>query len=147
MVKQIKKIGKNSWNWRSKNSYLQKDLMNFHEIFRKDVTYDDIKLFKSKALPSLQALYFLKYILRVKVWIFFFNETVFWMKHQISNLSFYLSKNGKSLVESYLPWNMFSVFCPSMSHSQNFCKCTWLCNRVSNKGRTWGHLPHPTIVS
>ena len=51
--------------------------MNFHEIFRKDVTYDDIKLFKSKALPSLQALYFLKYILRVKVWIFFLNETVF----------------------------------------------------------------------
>ena len=37
------KIGKNSYNRRNNNSYLLSDLMNFNEIFWKNVTYDDIK--------------------------------------------------------------------------------------------------------
>ena len=43
MVKQFQKNDKNSSNWKSKNLYLQKNLMNFSEIFRENVTYDDIK--------------------------------------------------------------------------------------------------------
>ena len=37
------KIDENSSSRRIKNSYLLKDLMNFNEIFGKNVTYDDIK--------------------------------------------------------------------------------------------------------
>ena len=39
-------------------------------IFGKNVTYDDIKWLKNKALHALQTVHFLKYILSVKVWIF-----------------------------------------------------------------------------
>ena len=43
--------------------------MDFNEIFWENVTCDDDKTFH-----SLQMVYFLKYILRVKEWIFL-NET------------------------------------------------------------------------
>ena len=42
--KKIQKVDENSKNRRSKNSYLLRDLMNFNEIFGKNVTYDDIKI-------------------------------------------------------------------------------------------------------
>ena len=42
--KKIQKIDENSWNRRSKNSYLLRDLMNFNKIFGKNVAYDDIKI-------------------------------------------------------------------------------------------------------
>ena len=45
-----------------------RDGINFHETFMKNVTYDDIK--SDYALRSLQTVYFLKYIYRVKEWIF-----------------------------------------------------------------------------
>ena len=43
MVKKSKKVGENSSNQTSKNSYLLRDLMNSNEIFGKNITYDDIK--------------------------------------------------------------------------------------------------------
>ena len=43
-------------------------LLRFYEIFEKNATYVDIK---NKALHSLQTVYFLKYILKVKAQIFF----------------------------------------------------------------------------
>ena len=36
--KKILKIAKNEKNWKRKTSYLLNDLMNFNEIFRKNVT-------------------------------------------------------------------------------------------------------------
>ena len=45
-----------------------RDGINFHETFMKNVTYDDIK--SDYALRYLQTKYFLKYIYRVKEWIF-----------------------------------------------------------------------------
>ena len=47
--------------------------MNFNEIFRKYVTYVDIKSdLKTKLyIYSLQAVYFLKYVLGDKAWIVF----------------------------------------------------------------------------
>ena len=42
MVK-ILTIGKNSSNRRGKNSYLLRNLVNFNEIFKKNITYDGIK--------------------------------------------------------------------------------------------------------
>ena len=36
-------------------------LENFNEIFRKDVTYDNIKSHKNQDFTSLQKIYFLKY--------------------------------------------------------------------------------------
>ena len=46
--------------------------MNSNETSEKNVTYDDIKSdLKNKALHFLQAVHFLKYILRVKAWIIF----------------------------------------------------------------------------
>ena len=39
---------------------LLNDLTNFSEIFRKDVTYDNIKLQKSRVSPSLQDIHFSK---------------------------------------------------------------------------------------
>ena len=50
----IRKINQNKWcNWRGKSSYLLNDLRNFKEIFRKDVTRDNIK---SHRKPELQPL-------------------------------------------------------------------------------------------
>ena len=43
--------------------------MNVNKTFGKNVTYDDVKT-KNKTLHFLQTLYFLKYIFRVKLWIF-----------------------------------------------------------------------------
>ena len=48
----IQKIDKNSYYRRRKSLYLLKDLRNFSEIFRKDVTYDNIKSQKNGASPS-----------------------------------------------------------------------------------------------
>ena len=45
-----------------------RQLLKFYEIFEKNATYVDIK---NKALHSLQTVYFLKYILKVKAQIFF----------------------------------------------------------------------------
>ena len=45
--------------------------MNFSEIFRKNVTYDHIKSDKKQTFTLPSDSYFLKYILRVKAWIFF----------------------------------------------------------------------------
>ena len=42
--------------------------MNVNKTFGKNVTYDDVKT-KNKTLHFLQT-YFLKYIFRVKLWIF-----------------------------------------------------------------------------
>ena len=65
--------------------------MNFNEIFGKNSTYDDIKSDK-KALYSLQTVYFLKYVLRIKVWykVFFLNGTSIFV---FAELTFYLNKN------------------------------------------------------
>ena len=41
--RKIQKIDENSSNRSSKNTYFLRDLMNFNEIFGKNVTYDDIK--------------------------------------------------------------------------------------------------------
>ena len=45
--------------------------MNFNETSKKNVTYDIKSDLKNKALHFLQAVHFLKYILRVKAWIIF----------------------------------------------------------------------------
>ena len=45
--------------------------MNFNEFFGKNVTYDDIKHDEKSKAYTLQTVKFLRYILRVKVWIFF----------------------------------------------------------------------------
>ena len=39
---------KNSSYWQRKSSYLLYDLRNFNEIFRKDVTYDNIESHKKQ---------------------------------------------------------------------------------------------------
>ena len=47
---------KSWWNskyWRRKPSYLLSDMINFTEIFRKDVTYDNIKSHKKPGLHAL----------------------------------------------------------------------------------------------
>ena len=54
-----------------KNSYLLRDFMNFNEIFGKKY---NLWWILKVTLHSLQAIYFLKYVLSVKVWIFL-NET------------------------------------------------------------------------
>ena len=66
--------------------------MNFNEIFGKNVYYDDIKVTKNKALHSLHTVYFLKYILRLKV-SFFFERTFNISFCRISNLLSYLNEN------------------------------------------------------
>ena len=67
--------------------------MNFNETSQKNVTYDDIKSdLKNKALHFLQAVHFLKYILRVKAWIIFeWNLNISFCR--ITNLSFFINKN------------------------------------------------------
>ena len=53
-----------------KNSYLLRDFMNLMKFLGKNITWWILKV----TLISLQAIYFLKYVLSVKVWIFL-NET------------------------------------------------------------------------
>ena len=53
-----------------KNSYLLRDFMNLMKFLGKNITWWILKVI----LHSLQAIYFLKYVLSVKVWIFL-NET------------------------------------------------------------------------
>ena len=53
-----------------KNSYLLRDFMNLMKFLGKNITWWILKV----TLHSLQAIYFLKYVLSVKVWIFL-NET------------------------------------------------------------------------
>ena len=62
---------------------------DFNEIFGKNMI---LKKIKAKALHSLQSIYFLKYVLGVKVWIFL-NESSILVFAEIRNLSFYLNKN------------------------------------------------------
>ena len=50
----IQIVDENSWQWRGKSWYLLNDLKNFNEIFRKDVTYDNVKMSqKSGGSPFL----------------------------------------------------------------------------------------------
>ena len=57
----IWKIYENKYYWRRDSSYLLNDLRNFHDILRKDVTYDNIKSHKkSRDSPSLWKMYFWK---------------------------------------------------------------------------------------
>ena len=51
--------------WQRKSSYLLNDSRNFNEIFRKDVTYDNVKLQKTRASLSLTP----SSRLRVKVFV------------------------------------------------------------------------------
>ena len=45
--------------------------MNFNKVFGKNVFYDYIKSDKNpEVLQSLQKVYFLKYVLMVKAWVF-----------------------------------------------------------------------------
>ena len=46
MIKQIRNINENSYYWRRKPSYLPNKMRNSNEIFKKDVTYDYIKIYK-----------------------------------------------------------------------------------------------------
>ena len=48
------KIAENSCYWQRKSSYFLNDLRNFNGIFRKDVTYDNIK---SRKKPELHPLF------------------------------------------------------------------------------------------
>ena len=48
----IRKTDKNSWYWRRKSSYLLNKLRNFNDIFRKDVTYDNVKSYKKQRLHA-----------------------------------------------------------------------------------------------
>ena len=42
------KVDKHSQYWQKKLSYLLRNLRNFNENFRKDVTYDNIKIHTKK---------------------------------------------------------------------------------------------------
>ena len=53
----IREIDENSqYSWR-KSSFLSNDLRNFHEIFKKDVTYDNTKSHKKPGLDTLSRRY------------------------------------------------------------------------------------------
>ena len=69
--------------------------MNFNEIIRKNVTYDDIKKdTKTNLFTLFQGSLLFEIYSQVKAWEFFewnFNISFY----QISNLSFYLSKNNR----------------------------------------------------
>ena len=55
------KIDENSWYWQGNSWYFRNDLMNFNEIFRKDVTFDSIKSHKKPGFhPLLKASFFEK---------------------------------------------------------------------------------------
>ena len=77
------------------------------KFFWKNITYDDIEVTrKQRFASSLHS--FLKYILRIKAWIFLNEPSILGVFYQISNLSFYFSKNelrqnllGKSLGKRY----------------------------------------------
>ena len=59
--KKVEKIDEKSSNRRSKNLYLLKDLVNFNENFKKNITYDDIRSdSKKKAYNLFRQLYFFK---------------------------------------------------------------------------------------
>ena len=47
------KINENSYYGRRKSSYFLNDLMNFNDIFRKDVAYDSIKSHKKTRFYAL----------------------------------------------------------------------------------------------
>ena len=47
-MSKIRQNYENSSYWRSKSSYLLNELMNFNEIFRKDLTYNNIKSHKNQ---------------------------------------------------------------------------------------------------
>ena len=63
----IRKINENSQYWLRKSSYLLNDLRNFNEIFRKDVTYDNIKSHKKPVLHPLSRRFFLENYRGVKL--------------------------------------------------------------------------------
>ena len=52
------KIDENSWYCQLKSSYLLNNLRNFNEVFRKGVTYDNIKSYKKPEFHPL----FIRYI-------------------------------------------------------------------------------------
>ena len=54
---EIQKIDKNSWYWQRKSSYLLNDQRNFNKIFRKDVTYGNIKSHKKPGVHPLSRRY------------------------------------------------------------------------------------------
>ena len=82
------------------------------KFFWKNITYDDIEVTrKQRFASSLHS--FLKYILRIKAWIFLNEPSILGLFYQISNLSFYFSKNelrqnllGKSRGKRYNAWYM-----------------------------------------
>ena len=47
------KIDENTEYLQRNTSYLPNDFKNFNEIFRKDVTYDNIKIYKKPRFHSL----------------------------------------------------------------------------------------------
>ena len=57
-----KKTDENSYNGKSKNSYLLRDLMSFNQIPGKSATYDDIKSDKkNKVWHSSDSIFFETY--------------------------------------------------------------------------------------
>ena len=46
----IRAIDKNGWYWKRKSPYLLNELRNFNEIFKEDVTYNNIKSHKKPGL-------------------------------------------------------------------------------------------------
>ena len=63
-VKISKKLMKIIKNQRSKNSYLLRDLMNFNNIFGKNVNYDDIKSDQKTKLST----FFRQYIFYIYIY-------------------------------------------------------------------------------
>ena len=56
-VSKNQNIDENNYHWRRKSSYLQNDLRNFIDVFRKDVNYDNIKSYKKPGLHRLSRRY------------------------------------------------------------------------------------------
>ena len=54
------KTGNIRENWRTNSSYLLNELMNFNAIFRKNVTYDDIKNRNKLELQALSIIFLLE---------------------------------------------------------------------------------------
>ena len=110
--------------------------MKFSEIFRKNVTHDDIKSdWKTKHCILFR--YFLKYILRLKTWIFL-SETSILVFFQITNISFSLSKNKlrKNCQENHsvkgMMLDMFFGICPSTSCTPKFWHAYYVRRFYSN---------------
>ena len=56
----IRKIYRNSYYWWKKFLYFLKELLNFNEIYRKSVTYDNIKIHPESVLHALPREYYFR---------------------------------------------------------------------------------------